>query len=942
MTALLCFVFFLSGLSALIFEVAWFYLAGLTLGNTVWTVSIVSAAFMLGLAAGNAAAFLKGRAVVSPVRLFALLQVVIAVSGFGCVLVFPRLAALFVPLYRSLQHSAYLLNLFRLIVSFLILAIPCVCMGMTLPLLVNALYLRSKNYAGALGLLYGWNTLGAVAGVLAAEFILIRVAGIQGTGLIAACLNLTAAVIAFAFSAQLKEQRVPVVREALRVPRLSGRVQRILFAGFLSGGILLALEVVWFRFFSLFFNALRMNFSIMLACVLAGIALGSLNAARWFRKTPDAHTFIALPVALCGMLVSALYTSFYRVLAFLFNSIGTGTLSVWMSSLFMILPVSFLSGMIFTMLARQLADNFENKLQATGIFTMANTAGSMCGALLAGMVLIPRLGMERSFLALGLAYGVLLLLVARRAHIRVSRSSVFSHYLVIAGYLLFMLLFGWGMMRNYYSKVPLLPFLEEGIRRVAFEEGAAETVQCLQADLLNRPYYHYLVTNHHSMSSTTSFGRRYMKYFAWFALAVHPQPKDILVVSYGLGNTAAAFTDDHSVGQIDVVDVSSAILETSRLVYAAPRADPLNDPRVKTHIEDGRFFLLVSDKKYDVITGEPPPPKNQGVLSLYTEEYFRLIYERLKEPGIVTYWLPVSHLKPAETRSIVRAFCNVFDNCSLWAALPYEWMLVGTRGFTGPSDVRHFSRLWDDPVNRSRMHRLGFFVPDEFGSLFIVDGDRLRQWLGQAKPLADNYPARISQELLDERFIDPAYLELLDARGSFENFKQSRVIARIWPAPLRERAEQFFPSRDFVFQVLGGYEGLDMLTRLHRCLSYSYFKMFLPWALESDPDAQAILAEAINRGEAFGIDEAGIHLAARAVMQGDYTLAESYYGQLAERWHERSDELYGMRFYLLYRAQEIQKAGELAKEYIAVSEYGVKEREEKVKQFFAWLASNLL
>ena len=105
----------------------------------------------------------------------------------------------------------------------------------------------------------------------------------------------------------------------------------------------------------------------------------------------------------------------------------------------------------------------------------------------------------------------------------------------------------------------------------------------------------------------------------------------------GIGNTASALTDSNSLESIDVVDISSDIMELSKVVYNGPAAFPLHDERVKVHVEDGRFFLQTTAKKFDLITGEPPPPTIAGVVNLYTQEHFELIHARLNSGGFASY-----------------------------------------------------------------------------------------------------------------------------------------------------------------------------------------------------------------------------------------------------------------------------------------------------------------
>src|SRR5207237_1781466 len=91
-------------------------------------------------------------------------------------------------------------------------------------------------------------------------------------------------------------------------------------------------------------------------------------------------------------------------------------------------------------------------------------------------------------------------------------------------------------------------------------------------------------------------------------------------------------------------------------------SNPLRDPRVHAGVQYGRFFLQATPRKYDIISGEPPPPKSAGAVNLYTEEFFSLMNSRLKEGGIATFWLPINQLKVEEAKAILRAFHNAFQN----------------------------------------------------------------------------------------------------------------------------------------------------------------------------------------------------------------------------------------------------------------------------------------
>jgi hypothetical protein len=296
-----------------------------------------------------------------------------------------------------------------------------------------------------------------------------------------------------------------------------------------------------------------------------------------------------------------------------------------------------------------------------------------------------------------------------------------------------------------------------------------------------------------SMSSTAVFARRYMKLFAIWPLALHPDPRDALLISYGVGSTARALVDAPELERIDVVDLSREVLELSDLLFPDPREHPLRDPRVRVHVEDGRHFLHLTEQRYDLITGEPPPPKNAGVVNLYTREYFELMHERLREGGIVSYWLPVHNLLESDAQAILRAFCDVFADCSLWVGHDLDWMLVGTRGLRGPRDEGAFGRQWRIPRVAQELRRIGFERPEQIGATFLGDGEWLRERIGDALPLTDDWPKRLSDRLqADARGAFGSWMDVAAAR---ERFRASALVRGWWPARLRERTLDYFEAQ---------------------------------------------------------------------------------------------------------------------------------------------------
>jgi hypothetical protein len=297
------------------------------------------------------------------------------------------------------------------------------------------------------------------------------------------------------------------------------------------------------------------------------------------------------------------------------------------------------------------------------------------------------------------------------------------------------------------------------------------------------------------MSGTNYIGRRYMRLFVYWALAVRPRAERALLISYGVGTTAKALTDTRGLRSIDVVDISREILDLAHLPFPPPATSPLQDPRVRVHVEDGRFFLQTTRERFDLITGEPPPLKAAGVVNLYSREYFQLIRDRLAPGGIATYWLPVNQLTPRETAGVVKGFCAAFEDCTLWTGAGLEWMLAGSNRASAPS-AAEFAAQWDDGVIGPQLRADGFETPEQLGACFLGDRDQLATFVRDAPPLVDDFPHRMSADVGPA--LAPHYATLMRVEPARRRFAASQTIARLWPVETRLRTDEWFSVQEMM------------------------------------------------------------------------------------------------------------------------------------------------
>jgi len=922
LAAALSVAFFFSGAAGLIFQVVWFYRAGLVFGSSVWAVTIVLSSFMGGLALGNALSGRYASKVQRPLVVYAQLEALVAISGLAVSLLLPHLAILLGPLTRAASESLWAINVIRLVAAFAALVVPATAMGATFPILVGAAAGDPDRFSVALGRLYGWNTLGAVVGVVTAELILVDRVGVAWTAWTAATLNVIAAALALSSLGRAEARPLPDFSSG----RPSGRpttkavagsassadsaslLRFSLIAAFLSGLTLLALEVVWFRFLTMYVLSTTLAASLMLAVVLAGIAIGGLIGSVWSKRASERTAAVVSLLAACAVIAS--YGSFESLTSG--TQVGEWRRILWFACV-LTAPASLLSGLFFTLIGSGIRRAVAHDTRAAAWLTLANTSGALVGAPLAGFVLLPLVGMESTFFLLAMCYAVIGLFLA----VALGIGASIRRWPIAAGTvaaLLAFLLFPFGTMKNQYFLRAAAAYADDGSQIVATHEGRSETIFLMQQQWMGQPVYNRLVTNGFSMTGTAVPGLRYMRYFAYWPMLMHHGPiRRALLVCYGVGVTAGAVLDIPALESLDVAEISRDVVAMSDVIYAGGR-HPLHDPRVRLHLEDGRYFLGTSAEKFDLITGEPPPPRTPGAVNLYTREYFDLIYDHLAEGGITTYWLPVARPEPGtDVDTILRAFCDVFTDCSLWNATPFDLMMVGTRHAPGPVSDEQMRAPWQTPVLQAHLREVGFERPEQVGATFVGDAAFARELVATAPPLTDDFPHRLvpvpSRPSLSapsdaiDRAASERFQRVIDPGRARDAFLSSSFVRGLWPSDLIEKSAPFFAWQRLINRNFWeGGKPLMQIEDLHAVLTQTTLRTLPLWILGSD-DVKEEIAERSKAKNAETEYARGL----RALAGRDYNGAAAAFLQ-TEQQGLRAPTIRALLVYSLCMANQLDEA----------------------------------
>ena len=903
-------ILFLSGCSALLFQTLWLRLSGLAFGNSVWSAALILSSFMAGLALGSAIAASSTLPRLRPLRVYAGLEMLVAI--FGCTLVFglPLIGEWMRPLFQALWNHQQLLNVLRFAVSFLILLIPTTAMGLTLPVLLEDPLLRRQEFGRSIGFLYGANTLGAMAGALLGEMYLVQRCGLLGTAWTAAGVGCAAAVTAWMFA------RAEPVSVKQRPPRFRLRLSlgvkppwSLLFVSMGAGAILLGLEVIWVRFLRLYVASTSIAFSVMLAVVLAGIGLGSIGGSLVSDRVLPRRQLLPLLLLLAASatLLSYLFfpvpirppnvPTFDRVFA---QQVG-------LLSLALMFPVAFLSGALLPAIATCIQSQVTDRMNSTGLTIFFNTVGAACGPLVAGFLLLPRLGFQSSLIVCAAVYAGLALLTSQKQSWSPRRFAGIAMVSLSAAFVLILAFFPYQRDESHFANARRL-YEGDGSTLIKKIEGTADTFQLLRRDLFGQPYYYRLVTNSYSMSGTVPRTQRYMRMFAYLPLALRPESENALLICYGVGVTADAFMRDTRLKHLDIVDISKEVFDLAEFYTGAGYSNPLRDPRVTTFVQDGRFFLQACPASYDIITGEPPPLKTAGAVNLYTEQFFSLMKGRLKDGGIASFWLPIYQVTVDETKAILRAFHNVFPNASLWATSDMEWVMIGIKPPLPTPDQEIARRLWTDPSSGSDLVRNGFEVPEQMPALFVMDAGEIGRLTQGVEPLTDLYPKRLTDAQPDLKPILELTYSYFESSGALRRFLASSLIRDMRPNEQKESIEQLFMFREVRYRA--ETSGSNWLAELDLYLRYSQLRTPV-LAVQNSDEFRVSLAERLAAHSPSLPIEMVPDLVAGALARRDFETAIRLLEGQKDRGFSNTNDLF-LLIYLYCHNKSVEKAEALA------------------------------
>jgi spermidine synthase len=665
--------FFLSGAAALIYQVTWQRILALHSGVGIYSIALITAAFMAGLGLGSHWGGLLSAGVSSRRSLTVFAGLELGVGLF---------AALSPGLYYDWWHgraaALYGSPWQTGLLHFAALVVPTTLMGMSLPFLVRATVRDVATAGRTIGTLYGINVLGAALGAAITPWVLIRYTGMRGAIFVGVVANLLAAALAAVMrgSARSDEDIIPSGQPSSAGGLRDGRTPSLglwltLYA--LSGFCALSLEIVWFRLINVGTKATAFTFGTVLAVYLLGLGAGSLVGGRLAERarrplrlflTCQCWLLLWSTAAIIVLVSLSPETPGYGWFVEYWGQrrgfrLGSG----WEAGAFFRLyvlwpcllygPPTFLMGFCFVLLQRAVQDDPKTSGRKVGALQAANIAGCTAGSLVVGLGSLNWLGTTGTLRGLALCG-----LVFAGTGWTMSRSR------------LSFALLGAGLVASSIA-LPSQEALWLRLHGVPSQAGMAEEDATAVIALTSQPDDEWWMWMGGQSQSSLPFGGTHTWLGALPAI-VHPSPEQVAIIGLGSGDTAWASGCRPETRSVTVFELSSPQRRLLERVAVRPGLRHLrrflDDPRLELIFEDGRHELQRQKRTYDVIEADALLPHVAGSGNVYSLEFFRIAASRLRRGGLMCTWAP--------TRRVSATFARVFPHV---VAFRGGSILVGSR-----------------------------------------------------------------------------------------------------------------------------------------------------------------------------------------------------------------------------------------------------------------------
>jgi len=689
----------LTGVSGLVYEVAWQRYLQTLLGSHSEATAAVLAIYLGGLSLGYAtfgrvtARLVRRATARGEVPPLALVYGVVEAAIGAYAWLFPWMFGVAQSLsYRLHLPSPGLAFAVDVLLAALLIGPPTVLMGGTIPMLTQALSRGVEDATRLHALVYAFNTTGAFFGALAAAFWLVPALGLVGVLRVMGAVNLFAGTVFVGMGLRARGGVAPPQADAAAARAVRGFAAYACVA-LLGGFAMMTVQTVLIRLAGLAFGSSHFTFAMVVAAFVLCIALGSFGVSALRRITP--LTIVASQWCLIAALL-LLYTQledapfWAHVLRTRFGSDAASFYPYYLTAFAAILAVIgvpiLLSGATLPLLFHHLRGSVGDVGAVAGRLYSWNTVGSLLGALFGGYVLFFWLDLHAVFrVACGALIVGATLLTLQMPGRAMRRGATVLPVLTLA---VLILLPAWrperisaGFFRTRTEQswthagpdaffaaakdVDVLFYRDDPVASVAVKEFPLGDGRRTRSIISNGKPDGALIPDYPTMALAALVPA---------LLAQHAERA--FVIGYGTGVSVGELAALHAMREVVVAEISPAVMR------AAPYFDDGNlnasrSDKVRVVVSDAYRALMRSAGPFDVIVSEPSNPWVTGVEMLFSREFLQAARSQLAPGGVFAQWFHSYETDDETIALVLRTYASVFERVAVWYTMTDDLLLLG-------------------------------------------------------------------------------------------------------------------------------------------------------------------------------------------------------------------------------------------------------------------------
>jgi spermidine synthase len=774
-------LFFLSGISGLIYESIWSRYIRQFVGSAATAQVLVLSLFMGGMALGALLCSRWLADVKRPVRAYGLIE-----GGIGLyALMFPWLANGVMRLcYDSIFPAlggGMAINAVKWTMAGLLILPPCVLLGMTFPLMSAGILRRDRERSGEiLSFLYFTNSIGAALGALLSGFVLVGRFGLPGTLACAAALNIFIALLALT----QRREHAPIT---LRPPEpgqpeaRANLVRLLLVVSFGTGLSSFMYEIGWIRLLSMIIGSATHSFEVMLSAFVFGLAVGGLwvrGKMDRFRNPEIVLGFVQILMGVAAVATLPLYGIAVQAMGWLMAG-EVRTENTWLAfnalryglCLVIMFPATFCAGMTLPLITHLLLKRGQSEAIIGRVYGF-NTFGAIAGATLAGLLLMPLIGLQR-VIVVGAIVDILLGLTLLRGELQSERAprGIRRTYNLAMGSSAIAIVYGLAVFHLDPMVLSATVYrhgrtrLGAGYELISYVDGRTASVAVIR--LTDDREYRVIYTNGKPDASLVL--NRYPKgrdpeqgpdiagdepnqiLVGLIPLMIRPDATHAALIGFGSGVTAHVLLASPTLERLDTIEIEPEMVAGSRN-FLPVNERAYSDPRNHFWFDDAKAYFAGAARQYDFIVSEPTNPWVSGVSSLFTVEFYREVKRYLKPSGVLAQWLQGYELSNELLLTVLAALDQEFSDYQILRVGDSDWVILavadGELGTLSPAPLQ-----W--PALAEELRLIGVHDIGQMDGLLVANRRMLHPFLADKPANSDAHP-RLDTGAEKARFMQDA------------------------------------------------------------------------------------------------------------------------------------------------------------------------------------------